>query len=402
MTTGPDAPAETADGTTGRYLILLEQDWGTAHRELRRVAGIQAVDSAEAGLTDPLWEADALVMREVGVALVSADPEQVGALAAAADEPGPIALIEPERVVRAIETVEGSEPVETTTAAAVSEDVYTWGLQAVGAPNSTATGKGIRVGVLDTGFDLAHPDAKGRTIMSKSFVQGQEVQDGHGHGTHCIGTACGPRTPESGPGYGIAYESEIFAGKVLSNEGSGADGGILAGISWALTSGCRVLSMSLGSAVGAGVPYSRTFERVAVRARAQGMLIVAAAGNESKRSLGVVSPVGHPANCPTILAVGAVDVGSQIGDFSCGTVDVTGAVDLVGPGVDVLSSWPMPRRTRRIGGTSMATPHVAGVAALHSQATGAKGFELWARLVQSARRLPLASTDVGAGLVQAP
>jgi subtilisin family serine protease len=107
----------------------------------------------------------------------------------------------------------------------------------------------VKVAVLDTGLDLGHPDFAGRQITAQSFVQGEQVQDGHGHGTHCIGTACGPRTPGRLPRYGIAYQAQIFAGKVLSNAGSGGDGGILAGIDWAIRNGCAVVSMSLGSPV---------------------------------------------------------------------------------------------------------------------------------------------------------
>jgi subtilisin len=385
-----------ASGTTGRYLVLLEDDWSGASQELNRVAGIQAVDSAVAGLAQPLWDADGLVLRDIGVALVSADPSQLTALTAATDAPGPIGLVEPERIVQAI----GKPAVST--AAAVDESTYTWGLQAVGAPQSKATGAGVRVAVLDTGLDLKHPDLSGRTITSKSFVKGEDVQDGHGHGTHCVGTSCGPRKPKTGPGYGVAHKAEIYAGKVLSNGGSGGDGGILAGIAWAIASGCRVVSMSLGAATQPGDPYSRIYERVAHRALARGTLIIAAAGNESDRDNGLIAPVGHPANCPSILAVGALDVAGKVADFSCGTVDTVGAVDIAGPGVNVYSSWPMPTRYKRISGTSMATPHAAGVAALISQATGASGYELWARLALSARRLPLLSTDVGAGMVQAP
>jgi subtilisin len=385
-----------AEGTTGRYLVLLEDDWSGASRELSRVAGIAAVDSADAGLADPLWEADGLVMRELGVALVSADPDQLSALTTAAGEPGPIALVEPERLVYAIGAPATAETAE------VDESALTWGLQAVGAPDSKATGKDVRVAVLDTGLDLEHPDLAGRTVESKSFVQGEEAQDGHGHGTHCVGTACGPRQPETGPGYGVAYESLIFAGKVLSNEGSGGDGGILSGISWAINNGCRVVSMSLGAATRPGQAYSRTYERVARRALSRGVLIIAAAGNESDRRNGHIAPVGHPANCPSVLSVGALDVRGQVASFSCGTVDEIGAVDIAAPGRDVYSSWPMPLRYKRISGTSMATPHVSGVAALISEATGAVGYELWARLAQTARRLPLPSTDVGAGLVRAP
>jgi subtilisin len=386
-----------AEGTTGRYLVLLEDDWTRATQELSRVAGIDAVDSADAGLADPLWAADGLVLRDLGVALVSADPDQVTALTEAAAAAGPIALVEPERFVHAL-----SAPVAAGADTELDETTFTWGLQAVSAPNSAATGKGVRVAVLDTGLDLEHPDLVGRTIESKSFVEGQPVQDGHGHGTHCVGTACGPREPAQLPGYGVAHEADIHVGKVLSDQGSGADGGILAGIAWAVGNGCAVVSMSLGAATQPGQAYSRTYERVARRALARGTLIIAAAGNESDRDNGAVAPVGHPANCPSIMAVGALDVHGKVADFSCGTVDSIGAVDIAGPGVGVHSSWPMPLRYKRISGTSMATPHVSGVAALIHHATGASGYELWARLSQTARRLPLPSTDVGAGLVQAP
>ena len=387
-----------ADGTTGRYLVLLEDDWSDATSELNRVAGIRAADTADGEPPRP-WEADGLVMSELGVALVSADEDQITALARAADEPGPIALIEPERYVRAIEP---SAPAADTEAPTVDETLFTWGLQATGAPNSTATGEGIKLAVLDTGFDMKHPDFADRTVVSASFVQNEEVQDGHGHGTHCVGTSCGPRELDSGPGYGVAYKADVYVGKVLSNQGSGADGGILSGIDWAITNGCAVVSMSLGAATQPGQAYSRTYERVATRALQKGTLIIAAAGNESDRRAGRINPVGHPANCPSIMAVSAIDVARKMAWFSCGTVDAIGAVDLTGPGVDVYSSWPQPLRYKRISGTSMATPHAAGVAALIAQATGARGLELWARLSQLSRRLPLPATDVGAGLVQAP
>lgn len=237
-------------------------------------------------------------------------------------------------------------------------------------------------------------------MLTQSFIPDEDVHDGHGHGTHCIGTSCGPRKPDRGPGYGVAYQASIYAGKVLSNRGSGSDGGILAGISWAISNGVPIVSMSLGAATMPGQPYSRVYEQVARRALARGTLIIAAAGNESNRP-GYIAPVGHPANCPSILAVGAVDVHGAVAHFSCGSVDAA-QIDFAGPGVDVHSSWPMPTRNRRISGTSMATPHVAGVAALYAERYGARSRALWARLFQTARRLELPSTDVGAGLPQAP
>jgi subtilisin family serine protease len=214
--------------------------------------------------------------------------------------------------------------------------------------------------------------------------------------------------------YGIAHKAEIFAGKVLSNQGFGADEGILAGIEWAITNGCQIISMSLGAPTRRGDTYSPVYEEVAKRALSQGTLIIAAAGNESDRP-GFVSPVGRPANCPSILAVAALDNQLQIGSFSNSSINPNGGgIDIAGPGVNVYSTWstdPMtvpppdglgPSRYQTISGTSMATPHVAGIAALYAEATGKRGLELWALLMQNAQRLPLPSVDVGIGLVQAP
>jgi subtilisin family serine protease len=177
----------------------------------------------------------------------------------------------------------------------VDETAFTWGLQAIGALDSTATGDGVWLAVLDTGVDVDHPDLVGRNLVTSSFITGEFVHDGHGHGTHCIDSACGPRTVDGWPGYGVAYEDDIYAGKVLSNEGFGDDGGILAAISWAIANGCRVVSMSLGSDIEPATPHSRVYERVARRAMDRGTLIIAAAGNASNRP-GQVAPLGHPAN----------------------------------------------------------------------------------------------------------
>jgi len=100
--------------------------------------------------------------------------------------------------------------------------------------------------------------------------------------------------------------------------------------------------------------------------------------------------------------VAAIDVNRAIASFSSGTVDKIGQIDVAGPGVDVYSSFKLPEKYARLRGTSMATPHAAGVAVLIAEKTGARGFELWARLALSAQRLPLPSTDIGGGLVQAP
>ncbi len=140
------------------------------------------------------------------------------------------------------------------TAAGVFQDTAsaTWGLHATGVLNSSFTGRGIKVAVLDTGLDTRHPDFQNRRIQTQSFISGETAMDAHGHGTHCTGTACGPLRPSEGPRYSVAYEADIFHGKVLSDSGSGGDGGILAGIGWAMANGCQVISMSLGRATRPG------------------------------------------------------------------------------------------------------------------------------------------------------
>ena len=137
------------------------------------------------------------------------------------------------------------------TAAALADTAeFTWGLLATRVNQSRFSGRGIKVAVLDTGFDLDHPDFLGRSVTSKSFVTGQEVNDLNGHGTHCTGTALGFKQLAGGARrYGIAFRGDIFSGKVLSNQGSGSDSSILAGINWAITNQCRVVSMSLGAPV---------------------------------------------------------------------------------------------------------------------------------------------------------
>jgi len=291
--------------------------------------------------------------------------------------------------------------VAETGIAAFNEAEATWGLQVTRVIGSRFSGQGIKVCVLDTGFGQ-HQDFTGRSIITRSFVPGQPPADGHGHGTHCIGTACGPQRPATLPRYGVAYGADILVGKVLSNQGSGADGGILGGIDWAISLGAHVISMSLGAPVRPGEPHSQVYELVAQRALRQGTLIIAAAGNESSRP-GLIAPVGRPANCPSIVAVGAVDSDLAVAPFSCGGINPNGGeVNIAAPGVDVYSSVPMPPFYRRLRGTSMATPHVAGIAALFAQATGQRGLLLWQAMARRVRRLRLPTRDVGRGLVQAP
>jgi subtilisin family serine protease len=236
-------------------------------------------------------------------------------------------------------------------------------------------------------MDLRHPDFTGRAFRGATFV-GQPVQDLHGHGTHCIGTSCGPKAPAgSAPRYGIAHQARIFVGKVLSNSGSGATSSVLAGMNWAIANRCAVISMSLG----AQGPVQAAYTAAGSAAVHRGCLIIAAAGNAA-------SQTGSPANSPTIMSVASLDPNLNPSSFSN-----FGKVEIAAPGRDVFSAAPMPRRYATMSGTSMATPHVAGCAALWAQSSASlRGMNLWNRLRATAKALPHPPTTVGRGLVQAP
>ncbi len=431
---GPDETIET----TGRYVVTFSDevhgDEAAQAEALRSVAGMQSVASTRDFDSDGIQledvaTADAIVYAQLGVAVINGDGgagglESMAVLEAAAADPR-ILAIEPELVMHAIdeagsvmtlEYLRGyrdaaahlfdltgaiNEEAEAMAAAVFADNAqFTWGLQATGASTSSRRGTGIKLAVLDTGLDLRHPDLAGRNIVSQSFIAGEAVQDGHGHGTHCIGTSCGPLSPAGSRRYGVASEAQIFAGKVLGNAGNGGDSNILAGIDWAVRNGCRVISMSLGADVRW---VSTAYETAGRRALEAGSLIIAAAGNNADRprSKGFV---GVPANAKSIMAVGAVDPRLAIARFSARSNIFAsgGQVDIAGPGVDVYSAAPMPTRYATHSGTSMATPHVAGIAALWATAGGGNGSALWSTLVRTARRLSLPASDVGAGLAQAP
>lgn len=282
---------------------------------------------------------------------------------------------------------------------------FTWGLIATGAVRTGLSGRGIRVAVLDTGFDSRHPDFRGRRITRFSAIPSNQpdngVGDTNGHGTHCIGTACGSRRSvvRLRRRYGVAWGADIVSGKVLrqgaNGRAAGADSWILAGIDRSIRLGCRVISMSLGSQG----PVSSAYETAGRRALRAGSLIVAAAGNDSARSRRILRPVSRPANARSIVAVGAVDSRLRVGDFSnAGLQGNGGEVNLCGPGVAVYSSVPRPRLAATFNGTSMATPHVAGIAALVSQQTGLRGVALYRELRRRARRIGR-YRDFGNGLV---
>jgi hypothetical protein len=383
---------------TGGVVVLFEEgatpadQSGVLESNGFRARAAKDTDGLVSLATEPALSEDAFLIEEFGVAIIA--PEKSGTPSERA-----LALGEREGV-----TFTRPEfyyfPIAPTWH---DTSVRTWGIEAVGATSSGFSGDGVRVAILDTGLDFGHPDWSTRTVVAQSFVPGESADDVQGHGTHCAGTAVGHATSGT-PRFGVAPAAELYVAKVLSNQGSGTDRGILAGIRWALANECAVISMSLGASVRPGETHDPIYERIAARALASGSLIIAAAGNESRRQLGYIAPVGRPANSPSILAVGAIDQNGDVAYFSCGDVNGDGGVvALAAPGVDVFSSVPGPRAHQSLSGTSMACPHVAGVAALWAQSDPSlRGQALWDKLTTSTSALAHPASDVGDGLVQSP
>ncbi|HEX8138515.1 MAG TPA: S8 family serine peptidase [Pyrinomonadaceae bacterium] len=429
---------------TGRFIMFFHPEaLPDVSRAARDLAGMKMPttrgEAEEVAASGEWGGMDAFVLPTLGVAVSSVPPEQMALLAAAADDL-PIRRVRREYVFRiasdfgapdvrvsseylrgfraGVDALAGSllggAPAPSPLAEAQvlagtsfrDNESFTWGLQATGVSESQLTGRGVRVALLDTGFDAAHPDFAGREqeVVSMNFVPGvQTAADDNGHGTHCLGTLGGPLKAGAGPRYGIACDAELFVGKVMKSTGKGDEWDILKGIEWAIQNRCRIVSLSLGKEVAPGASPDPDYEEIGALALSHNCLLIAAAGNESERP-GPIAPVNIPANSRTVMAVGAID--RRLGLFrnSNGGLNPDGGqIDLVGPGVEVRSSKRLPPHPHygNASGTSMATPHVAGVAALLMQEDpGATAEAIWARLTQRSLRLDLPGRDVGNGLVR--
>lgn len=225
-----------------------------------------------------------------------------------------------------------------------------WWFDSLGLSNvhKIAQGKGVRVGIADTGCDVQHEDLAGAIIDARDFTRSRiGIADAVGHGTWCA-CALGARRNNAG-GIGTAPLCELVIAKVLGDNGSGSSVGIAAGIDYLRESGCRIISMSLGSP-----GPDQALLGALTRAVQSGIFVFCAAGNSGRNS-----PPNYPAAWDQLcVAVGACDRDGRVSTFSS-----WGAyVDVVCYGQDVLAGVP-GNKYARFSGSSMSTPIVAGVGA---------------------------------------
>ncbi|NUT53316.1 MAG: S8 family serine peptidase [Saccharothrix sp.] len=273
----------------------------------------------------------------------------------------------------------------------------------IGAPTAWQaghTGKGVKVAVLDTGVDQDHPDLAGHEVAQRNFTDDPDNTDGVGHGTHVAATIA-----SSGPKYrGVAPDADLLDGKVCVAAGC-QESAIVAGMQWAAEQGADVVNISLGGGDTAELdPLEEAVNTLSART---GVLFVVAAGNNSRPET-----ISSPGSADAALTVGAVDRQDGIAPFSSRGPRVgDGAVkpDITAPGVDIVAArsgsgtigTPVDDTHVAMSGTSMATPHVAGAAALIAQQhPDWSGAQIKAALVASAKNNPaLTAFDQGAGRV---
>jgi subtilisin family serine protease len=244
----------------------------------------------------------------------------------------------------------------------------------IGAPaawEAGYTGNGVSVAVLDTGIDATHPDLAGRIGASENFTDEPDTDDQSGHGTHVASTIAGSGAASDGRYRGVAPDASLLNGKVCDGGGFCEESAVLAGMQWATESGARIVNLSLGTEDTPGVDLLEA--AIDTLSAQHGTLFVVAAGN-----FGGDGPLSSPATADAALAVGAVDDDDQIASFSSRGPRVGDAAikpEITAPGVGIVAARarngtigePVGDRYASLDGTSMATPHTAGAAALAAQ-----------------------------------
>lgn len=225
-----------------------------------------------------------------------------------------------------------------------------WGLsriQAASAWDVTTGSAAISIAIVDSGIDVTHPDLSSKVISSVNFSTSATSSDVYGHGTHVAGTAAAATNNATGVA-GVGYNTSLQNVKVLGDDGTGAWSAVAQGITWATDHGAKVINLSLG-----GTTASSTVESAVNYAWNNGVVVVAAAGNNGS------SAAFYPAYYANVIAVAATDSNDLLASYS----DYGSWVDIAAPGSSIYST--MKNNTYGyMSGTSMATPHVAGVASL--------------------------------------
>ncbi|TDC47395.1 serine protease, partial [Jiangella ureilytica] len=336
-------------------------------------------------------------LESIDAAGLRVDPERAADFWAAVDATDGAGGASAARLDRGVERIWLDRPVEAVLDESVAQ---------VGAPEAWAAGydgEGVTVAVLDTGIDPEHPDLADRIVGSRSFVPGEEVTDGHGHGTHVASTVLGSGAGSGGRYTGVAPGARLLVGKVLGDGGSGSSTGIIDGMEWAVEQGARVVSMSLGGDPTDGTdPMSSAVNRLSAES---GALFVIAAGNAGPEA----GTVAAPGAADSALTVAAVDKQDALAGFSSRGPRVGDAAtkpDIAAPGVAIAAAraagtglgQPVDDLYTAANGTSMATPHVAGAAAiLAQQHPGWTGEQLKAALTSTAADLGDTAYETGAG-----
>lgn len=276
----------------------------------------------------------------------------------------------------------------------------------IGAPEMWKAGfdgTGVKIAVLDTGIDPGHQDLAGRIVAEQNFSSDADVLDHNGHGTHVASTAAGTGAASDSRYKGVAPGARLINGKVLNTAGSGLTSEIVAGMEWAVAQGADVVNMSLGAP---DEPGSDPLEE-AVDALSDQALFVIAAGNSGSAA----STVGSPGVAEDALTVGAVDKLDKLADFSSRGPRMDGGVkpDVTAPGVGITAAaaegtrpgdpHPAPGYVT-LSGTSMATPHVTGAAALlMQQHPDFSGAQIKALLTGSAKPGGYSAYQQGTGRI---
>jgi minor extracellular protease Epr len=246
--------------------------------------------------------------------------------------------------------------VEDDQVLSIHQQTTDWGIEKVKAPtswNSGFTGKGIKVAVIDSGIDTAHQDLS--VVGGASFVSyTNSYHDDNGHGTHVAGII-GALNNNLGT-IGSAFDSSIYAVKVLDSQGRGYLSEIIAGIDWAISNNMDIINLSLGTDAA-----SQSLKSIVDKTYQNGIAVVASSGNSGSSE--TIDNVGYPARYESVIAVGAVDPYSRVTDFSSSGQEV----EVAAPGLGIMSTYA-GNTYKKMSGTSMAAPYVSGIIAMLKQA----------------------------------